>query len=105
MLKSKDRCSKWVIYALILPKCFGIFCLYIFGIFCFAPQRQIVADLNYLTLFHKYFKVNDLSSCFLLSGRPQVAVVVTEVDPEQIEDISTPLTEPQVEPIETVIRE
>ncbi|RVE66576.1 hypothetical protein OJAV_G00108610 [Oryzias javanicus] len=29
----------------------------------------------------------------------QVAVVVTEVDPEHIEDISTPITEPQVEPI------
>ncbi|XP_038164878.1 uncharacterized protein LOC119799157 isoform X1 [Cyprinodon tularosa] len=31
---------------------------------------------------------------------PQVAVVVTEHDSEQIEDISTPPTEPQVEPIE-----
>ncbi|XP_024153547.1 uncharacterized protein LOC112162108 isoform X2 [Oryzias melastigma] len=29
----------------------------------------------------------------------QVAVVVTELDPEHIEDISTPVTEPQVEPI------
>ncbi|XP_013868527.1 uncharacterized protein LOC106520815 [Austrofundulus limnaeus] len=32
----------------------------------------------------------------------QVAVVVTEADSEQIEDISTPPTEPQVEPIEAV---
>ncbi|XP_072303182.1 uncharacterized protein [Eucyclogobius newberryi] len=35
----------------------------------------------------------------------QVAVVVTEADSEQVEDLSTPPTEPQVEPIEAITPE
>ncbi|KAI4818234.1 hypothetical protein KUCAC02_011585 [Chaenocephalus aceratus] len=35
----------------------------------------------------------------------QVAVIVTEADSDQVEDISTPPTEPQVEPIEDVTSE
>lgn len=35
----------------------------------------------------------------------QVAVVVTEPDSEQVEDLSTPPTEPQVEPMEAVTSE
>ncbi|XP_047239875.1 uncharacterized protein LOC124879380 isoform X4 [Girardinichthys multiradiatus] len=41
----------------------------------------------------------------LAAGGSQVAVVVTEPDSKQIEDISTPPTEPQVEPIEEVVTE
>ncbi|XP_056269035.1 uncharacterized protein LOC130192872 isoform X2 [Pseudoliparis swirei] len=36
---------------------------------------------------------------------PQVAVVVTEPDSEEVEDISTPPTEPQVEPMRAVATE
>ncbi|XP_055013406.1 uncharacterized protein LOC129410099 isoform X2 [Boleophthalmus pectinirostris] len=40
-----------------------------------------------------------------LCSPSQVAVVVTEADSEQVEDLSTPPTEPQVEPIDVITPE
>lgn len=53
-----------------------------------------------LIFYTRHVDMYVLCDILLFSVHQQVAVVVTEPDSDQVEDISAPSTEPQVEPIE-----